>query len=426
MEGMRLVALLLAGVLCVAAADTDSKQKIKAIKEFARQGSTGLGSVSGYLRDQDVEVRREAVRAIVSIGTLGSLDPLVGACRDADAEVQQRAIDGMVNFYLPGYVENGLIGSMKRLSASVGSGFSSENGQAIDPDTPVRPEVVEAMTRLLGSAEAMETRAHAARAVGILRARAAVPALVESLHSKDDGVMFEALIALQKIRDTSAGGAAIFLTIDLNEKIQLAAIDTVGMLRTADAVPNLERVVEKGKSKARRAALGALGQIANPTTHPLFVKYLSDKDDGLRASAAEGLGRTGTAEDRAAIERLFQTEKRPAERLSYAFAMVKLGDMDTATDGPMRYLSANLTSHSWRGVASPFLIELARSAQVRPLIYQILKDLGDRDELSALADVLAVSGAKDSLPPLEELARHQDPGVSRQALRAIRLINSRN
>jgi HEAT repeat protein len=248
---------------------------------------------------------------------------------------------------------------------------------------------------------------------------------VEALKSKDDAVMFEALIALQKIRDTSAGSAAIFLVRDLNEKLQLAAIDTVGMLRTADAVPDLKRVVENGNRKARRSALAALGQIADPSTHPLFVQYLVDKDDGLRAAAAEGIGRTGTPEDRAAIQKYFQAEKHPGQRLSYAFALAALGDIDAATDGPLRYLSSNLTSHSWRGVSNGFLIELARNPKIRAVIYQLLKDLGDKDELAALAGVLAVSGGKDSLPALEDLARHPDPGVSRQALRAIRMINAR-
>ena len=42
-------------------------------------------------------------------------------------------------------------------------------------------------------------RANACRAVGILRGQAAVPDLIESLRTKDNRVMFEALLAMQKI-----------------------------------------------------------------------------------------------------------------------------------------------------------------------------------------------------------------------------------
>ena len=51
----------------------------------------------------------------------------------------------------------------------------------------------------------MDARANAARALGILRGRKAVPDLVEALHSKNTDVIYESLVALQKIRDESAG-----------------------------------------------------------------------------------------------------------------------------------------------------------------------------------------------------------------------------
>jgi HEAT repeat protein len=371
-------------------------------------------------------VRREAVKAIVGIGGLSSLDPLVAACRDNDSEVQQRATDGLVNFYLPGYVGKGWTESVKHVGSAITSVFSQPNDQAIDPDTPLRPEIAAALSRLVGDASSVEARANAARAAGILRLRSAVPALSEALKSKDDVLMLESLIALQKIRDASAGSAAIFLVRDLNEKLQLAAIETVGVLRTTDAVPDLKRVLESGGKKARPAALSALGQIADPSTRPIFAQFLNDKDDRMRASAAEGMARVGLAEDRPPIEKLFQAEKRTSLRLSLAFALAGLGDVDLATDGPLRYLSSNLSSRSWRGVAEPFLAELARRPQVRQAIHQMLKDLGDKDELMGLARVLATSGGQDSIQPLEELARHPDPEVSKEALRALRLVKSRS
>ena len=423
---MRLIAIVLAASLCAAAApDGDAKQKIRAIKDFSRQGSTGLASISGYLTDESVDVRREAVKAIVGIGGISTLDPLVAASHDNDAEIQERAVDGMVNFYLPGYVQKGWMESVKHAGASVAGMFGDQNDQVIDPDTPVRAEVIEAVVRLIGGAASVEARANAARVAGILRARAAVPALSAALRSKSDGLIFESLIALQKIRDASAGSAAMFLVRDLDEKLQIAAIDLVGLLRTKDAVPDLKRVVENGNKKPRRAALAALGQIADPSSLAYFEQYLNDKDDGMRAAAAEGIGRVGAPADRTLVQQLFQGEKRVSLRLSLAFALVGLGDIDEATDGPLRYLSSNLTSRSWKGVASPFLAELARKPQVRTVIHQMLKDLGDKDELMGLAGVLAQSGGKDSIAPLEELSRNPDPAVGKEALRAMRMINAR-
>jgi hypothetical protein len=43
-----------------------------------------------------------------------------------------------------------------------------------------------------------------------------------------------------------------------------------------------------------------------------------------------------------------------------------------------------------------------------------------------LARVLATSGGQDSIQPLEELSRQPDPEVSKEALRALRLVKSRS
>jgi HEAT repeat protein len=55
----------------------------------------------------------------------------------------------------------------------------------------------------------LESRANAARAVGILRGKPAVPELLEAMQTKDTQVIYEALIALQKIGDVSAGTKAM-------------------------------------------------------------------------------------------------------------------------------------------------------------------------------------------------------------------------
>ena len=87
----------------------------------------------------------------------------------------------------------------------------------------------------------MEARANAARALGILRGKAAVPDLLAALRSKDTDVIYESLIALQKIRDESAAPGVAFLLRDLDQKVQLAAIETVGLLQNKSSCPAVDR-----------------------------------------------------------------------------------------------------------------------------------------------------------------------------------------
>ena len=183
----------------------------------------------------------EAVKALMDIGGPKTVDPLVQAAHDSDPEIQIRATDGLVNVYLPGYVKTGISGTLQRAGNSIKAKFSDTNDQIIDAYVEVRPEVIAALGKLARSGASVEARANAARALGVLRGRAAIPDLVEALHSKDDQVMYEALIAIQKIRDPSAAPRIAFLLRDLDDKIQIAALETTGILRNRDAAPRRAR-----------------------------------------------------------------------------------------------------------------------------------------------------------------------------------------
>ena len=82
-----------------------------------------------------------------------------------------------------------------------------------------------------------------------------------------------------------------FLLRDLDEKIQIQALETTGLLRNKDAAPDVRDALEHARTvKVRRAALEALAMIADPADRTVFLHNLNDRDDGLRAAAAEGLG----------------------------------------------------------------------------------------------------------------------------------------
>src|SRR5689334_19704397 len=161
--------LLLAGIGL--AAQDDAKQRAKAVRELGKGGSQEIERIEPYLADPDLDVRLEAVKGIVEIGTQASLNPLIKATSDNDAEVQIRATDGLVNFYVPGYVKTGLTASLRRMGSSIKSRFTETNDQVIDPYIQPRPEVIQALGRLARGGASMEARANAARAVGILRGR---------------------------------------------------------------------------------------------------------------------------------------------------------------------------------------------------------------------------------------------------------------
>ena len=104
-------------------------------------------------------------------------------------------------------------------------------------------------------------------------------------------------------------------------------IQTVGQLRTPEAVPGLVKVVTGiDKTRLRVQALIALAKIPDNGQRELFLRYMVDDDKGMRAAAAEGVGRVADPTDARLVEHHFQMERSPSVKLSLAFAGVCLGN----------------------------------------------------------------------------------------------------
>ena len=397
----------------------------RAVHDLAKGGFDSIPRIAPYITDPDLTVRIEAVKALVDIGGPRTVDPLVKAAGDADPEIQIRATDGLVNAYLPGYARTGMSGTLQRVGNGIKAKFGDTNDQVIDAYVEVRPEVIAALGKLVRTGADVEARANAARAVGVLRGRAAIPDLVEALHSKDDIVMYESLIAIQKIRDPSAAPRISFLLRDLDDKIQIATLETTGLLRNRDAAPDVRDALEHARNvKVKRAAISALAMLGDGGDHDLFLRDLNDKDENMRTAAAEGLARIRNPSDHSAVDHAFTDEHKMSPRLADSFALVGMGNLDTSEFSPLRYLYNTLNIRSYRAVANAYLTELARDAKVRQAIYPMLTG-ATKDEKIQMSIVLARSGDRDSLPYLETLSMDSDSDVAQEGIRSLRTLRAR-
>jgi HEAT repeat protein len=399
----------------------EARRRARAAQQLGRsKDSRQIAALRPLLQDPERQVRVEAVAAIVEIGTQHSLEPLIEATRDSEPAIQILAVDGLVNFYSPGYVQRGWTSTLRRFGTNLRSRFTDTNTLVIDPYIQVAPDVVEAIGRVASGGTSMDSRALACRAVGILRGRAAIPHVLEALRSKNDAVMLEGLRALEKIGDRSAAPELAFLLRDLNENVQIAAISATGQLQNREAIPTLQEILKTSpRPKVRQAALIALAKLPEASSKPLFYQYLDDRDRYLRAAAAEGVGRSGDASDLEKLRRAFSAERSESPRLSLAFALVKLGDHSY-----LNYLLDGLNSTFHRGEARPFLVEVARDERVLSQLYGPLTR-GSKDQRKELAYVVATSGTEASAPYLEKLSHDSDPEVAQEAIRAFKSLKAR-
>ena len=423
---VRLVPLFLTALLLTAqTAPPDTKQRVKAVRELAKQGSGSIPKIVPYISDPQIDVRVEAVKALTDIGTVNSLDPLIKATQDNDSEVQIRATDGLVNFYYPGYVKTGFSASLRRAGTAIKGKFTDTNDQVIDPYVDVRPEVIRALGQLARGGSSMESRANAARAIGVLRGRAAIPDLVAALHSKDSQVIYEALIAFEKIRDVSAGPEFQFLLHDLDERVQTTALEATGMLLNRAAAPDVRDTLQRAHSaKVRRQALATLAMMPDEANRPLLAQYFNNKDEGLRTAAAEGYARLKNPADVPQLQTAFNAEDKMAPRLALAFALVDCGKIEISEFSPLRYLLDTLNSKNYQGVAVVYLTELARDPRILRSLYLPAR-IGTGDEKIELAQVFAASGDQDTVAQVQAISRDPDSDVAQAGLRALRTLKTR-
>ena len=397
----------------------------KDVRDAAKAGPTAIPKLAGYIVNQDRDVRLEAVKQIAELGTARCLDPLIAATHDADAEIQIRATDGLVNFFLPGYMKTGLSGSLRRVGTDIKGHFTDTNDQIVPPYMTVRPEIIAALGALVHGGVSMDSRSNAARAVGVLRGRAAVPDLIEAAHSKNSQLIYESLVALEKIRDESAGPRIAFLLHDPDVKVQSTAIEATGVLRNQEALHDLIDALNHARdARIRHAALEAIAMLPDASTRPLYAQYLADKDEKMRAAAAEGFARLGNPADMPVVKKAWDEETKTSPRLSLAFAQVAMGRTEMSEFSPLQFLVNNLNSAAYSGIAHPFLIELARKEAVRQLLYGPLVK-GTKEEKIGIAQVLGVSGGPSSVPELQKLANDPDPEVAQAALAAVRSLQSK-
>jgi len=421
---MRVSSVWLSGFLAVCGAFGQTNLRPKDVRDIARAGASAIPKLQEMLSNPSIDVRAEAVRQITEIGPPHSLDPLIVASRDGDSVVQMLAADGLVNYYVPGYAKRGVSGTIERVGTGIKSKFTDTNDQVIDPYIEVRPDVIAALAAQVRLGN-LDVRASAARALGILRGKAALPELSAALRSKDSTLMYESLVALEKIGDQSAGPAVEFLLHDFDPKVQSAAIEVVGLLRDQGAEVALADIIGQTDSlKVKRAALTSLAMLPNPAYRGIYRQYFRDKDDKLCEAAIEGLGRLKDSHDLPALQQAWKDEGRRGPRLSLAFAQVMLGATELSQFSPLQFLINNLNLAAYSGSALPLLVELARDGRVRAALYGALAT-GTKDEKIGLARVLGASGDKESLERLQKLVDDPDPAVGQAAVAATRSIQVR-
>ncbi len=154
-------------------------------------------------------------------------------------------------------------------------------------------KLVEHYGKVLREARRWSERAHAAEVLGLAGLSEAVPALVASLNDRfedEASVKSTATTALAKLQDPSAIPLLVKELLAIDERSARSVAEALAAFGTL-AVPPLLDVLGKPNEPAARAwAARILGRAGDKRATDDLVARLNDRDDLLRAAAAEALG----------------------------------------------------------------------------------------------------------------------------------------
>lgn len=200
-----------------------------AIELGALQHEEGIPGLLRLVKNEDVEIRAFAAKALARIGRPDTLVHVLDAYPGISRASSQTAAE---------------------VALTYGIGASQE------------------LQNIVMYAQERHSRLHAIETLGLLGDRNAVPLLIEQLQSNDREIRTRAARALGAIGDSTAGEPLMALLSDGAWEVRAAAALALGRLGISEASPYLARATFSSSWWVRRNAEEALGRIVTDISGP--------------------------------------------------------------------------------------------------------------------------------------------------------------
>jgi HEAT repeat protein len=394
----------------IAAAD-EKADLLKSIDELGQLGPRASGAVDMLLeslKDESAEVRAHAARALGEIGPSArpAVKALVELLKDPDETVRRQAIRAVLSIKPePGTVIPLCIKLLEDSDAGV-------RVRVLNAIADAGPEAVPGLIKALKNENAAYWACLVLREMGA-PAKAAVPALIETLGDKRPEVRREAILALAAM-EKAADGAVPQITAALDDELtRHAAVYALGRIGRipANVLRKIRDYVESDDKTLGIVSIWALARV-NPDNKELyrmaaarFVQSLKDADPLVRSTAAQALASLPPAPE--ITLPLLEAGLRDADETTLRHALDAL-----AAIGPSAtpVLINALKHENLRGHAAYILGQIGPdAAAATPALAKLLTDKNERVAQEAAVALANIGpGAKDAVPALIEVLRQPD------------------
>jgi HEAT repeat protein len=357
---------------------------------------------------------------IAALGRIRDRDavPVLAATlmNDLDKDVRSQAIDSMLRIYIP--IDDS--GPIRTIFNKAKSLLLEPNAPVVGPEVQVDAGAKEALATTMQKDFNDDVRADAARALGSLRAKDQIPALIAALEgpqNREHGkVRVEAARTLGALRDPAAGPALERTLRDSDTQVLQAAILAIGLVGHTPARPQLEQLFQTSSNRIiRMQALQSLALLRDPASMPLFESLLSHKDDYYRELAAEGLARLKYAGAKEWKMR-FEEEKKPNVRYALAYGLAAAGDLDYINN------LANALDGRDKDQVEVYLYELGKFDGQLNELHRYLRSMNPKVR-AGMARIIGNIGDPASTDQIRALTDDTDTEVVREAVGALRKLS---
>ena len=221
-------------------------------------------------------------------------------------------------------------------------------------------------------------RCSAIWALGVIGDLSAMPALKKLLKDNNNDVSAFAAQALGTIGKKAVPTLIAFLN-DEDARIRMQAAQQLGRIRDKVAVPALIKALKDDSIQVRCVAAYSLGEIADKSAASALIKMIPAKDENINASVSKALWRIG---DKAAVPVLVKTMKQ-CKNLDVALALGWFGHEDAVP-----VLLKGLRVRIGRGLCKDYagitrrmkVFPVLRKIDINKVVPKLLDMLDDKDK----------------------------------------------
>jgi HEAT repeat protein len=401
--------------------DSESpKERQAAVEQMAVLGNReAIPKIAAALKKEPKsEIRAAMVAALGRIRDTAAIPVLADTLRnDLDKDVRSQAIDSLLRFYI--LIEES--GPVRTIFNKVKSVLIEPNPPVVGPEVNVDTSAKEALAAAMQKDFNDEVRVEAVRALGSLRAKDQIPAMIATLEDPQNRehrtVRTEIVHTLGVLRDPSAGMALEKALRDSDRQVVSEAVLAVGLVGNTSARPAVEEIFRSNSSSAalKAQALESLALLRDPASTQLFVSLLDSKEDSYRELSAEGLARLRYPDAKNWRQR-FDLEKKPNVRNALAYGLSASGDLDYVNN------LANALNTRQSGQVEVYLFELGKFDGQMNELYRYLHST-DPKVRAGVVRVIGNIGDPSSLDQVRKLTDDPNTEVVREAVAALRKIN---